>query len=53
MDNSSNQPNAETSDTPEATKKPKAKKEISVVSVPHDNDVMANMGVQSLKEIRS
>lgn len=41
MDNPTNQPETEPSDKPEVTEKPKVRKEISVVSVPHDNDVMA------------
>ena len=41
MDNPPTQPDADSSENPESANKPKAKKELPVVSVPHENDMMA------------
>jgi hypothetical protein len=50
MDKPSTQPDAKSSDNPEPEKKPKVRKEISVVSVPHDNDVMADEMAELFEE---
>jgi len=41
MDNPPTEANTDPSNNPEAVDKPKAKKEIPVVSVPHENDMIA------------
>jgi hypothetical protein len=41
MNNPPTQPDADPSETPEAVNKPKAKKEIPLVSIPHDDDMIA------------
>ncbi len=41
MDNPPTQPETDPSENPEAAKKPKAKKEIPLVSIPHDDDIIA------------
>jgi len=50
MDNPSNQPDTNPSNTPDEPPKTKAKKEISVVSVPHDNDMMAEEMAELFEE---
>lgn len=41
MDNPPTQPDADPSENPEVAKKPKVKKEIPLVSIPHDDDMIA------------
>ena len=50
MDQPSTPSDAESSDNPNPPKKPKAKKDIHVVSVPHDNDVMAEEMAELFEE---
>lgn len=51
MDNPSTQPDPETSPQPEEDKpKAKAKKEIHVVSIPHENDMIADEMAELFEE---
>lgn len=50
MDNPSSQPNTDPSENPETENKPKAKKEIPVVSIPHENDMIADEMAELFEE---
>ncbi|MDT7042275.1 hypothetical protein [Candidatus Nitronereus thalassa] len=50
MDQPSTQPDAESSDDPNPPKKPKTKKEIHVVSLPHDDDMIADEMAELFEE---
>lgn len=50
MDNPSTQPDPNPSEKPEETNKPKAKKEIHVVSVPHEDDMIAEEMAELFEE---
>ena len=50
MDNPSTQLDTDPSDNPEPSKKPKAKKEIPVVSIPHENDMIADEMAELFEE---
>ena len=50
MDKPSTQPDPNPSDNPENEPRPKAKKEIPVVSIPHDNDMIADEMAELFEE---
>jgi len=50
MDNPPTQGNTDPSNSPEAVEKPKSKKEIPVVSVPHENDMIADEMAELFEE---